>query len=70
MPSERSPFASFVVSRWSLAGWGLAALLWVAVHAFDLPSRRERVTVLQPDQSAIENHILSHSRAAREGVPA
>jgi threonine synthase len=36
----------------------------------DLGSRRERVTVLQPDLSAIENHILSHSRGAREGVPA
>jgi threonine synthase len=39
---------------------------WLA----DLASRRERVTVLPPDQSAIENHILSHSRATREGVPA
>jgi threonine synthase len=36
----------------------------------DLGSRRERVTVLPPDLSAIENHILSHSRVAREGVPA
>jgi threonine synthase len=36
----------------------------------DLGSRRERVTALQPDLSAIENHILSHSRVAREGVPA
>jgi threonine synthase len=33
-----------------------------------LDSRRERVTALPPDLSAIENHILSHSRAAREGV--
>jgi threonine synthase len=38
---------------------------WLA----DLGSRHERVTVLPPDQSAIENHISSHSRAAREGVP-
>jgi threonine synthase len=34
----------------------------------DLGSRRERVTMLPPDLSAIENHILSHSRIAREGV--
>jgi threonine synthase len=39
---------------------------WLA----DLDSRRERVTVLTPDQSAVENHILVHSRAAREGVAA
>jgi threonine synthase len=39
---------------------------WLA----DLGSRRERVTVLPPDLSAIENHILSHSRVAREGVAA
>jgi threonine synthase len=39
---------------------------WLA----DLTTRRERVMVLPPDQSAVENHILVHSRAAREGVPA
>jgi threonine synthase len=39
---------------------------WLA----DLGSRRERVTVLPPDLSAVENHILSHSRVAREGVAA
>jgi threonine synthase len=39
---------------------------WLA----DLGSRRERVTVLPPDLSTIENHILSHSCVAREGVPA
>src|SRR5215467_5179886 len=39
---------------------------WLA----DLASRRERATVLPPDQSAVENHILVHSRTAREGVPA
>jgi threonine synthase len=39
---------------------------WLA----DLGSGRERATVLPPDLSAIENHILVHSRAAREGVPA
>jgi threonine synthase len=37
---------------------------WLA----DLGSRRERLTVLPPDQSAIENHILVRSRAAREGA--
>jgi len=36
----------------------------------DLATRREHVTVLPADQSAVEHHILSHSRAAREGVPA
>jgi threonine synthase len=39
---------------------------WLA----DLDSRRERVTVLPPDLSAVENHILAMSRVAREGVPA
>jgi threonine synthase len=39
---------------------------WLA----DLGSRRERVTALPFDLSAVENHILSHSRVAREGVPA
>jgi threonine synthase len=39
---------------------------WLA----DLGARRERVTVLPPDLSAVENHILSHSRVAREGVAA
>ncbi len=35
-----------------------------------LLTRREQVTVLPADQSAVESHILAHSRAAREGVPA
>jgi threonine synthase len=39
---------------------------WLA----DLNAKRERFTVLPPDPSAVENHILVHSRAAREGVPA
>jgi threonine synthase len=39
---------------------------WLA----DLDSRRERVTVLPADLSAVENHILSNSRVARQGVPA
>jgi threonine synthase len=39
---------------------------WLA----DLGSRRERITVLPPDLSTVESHILSHSRVAREGVPA
>ena len=26
----------FVVSGWSLGGWGLAAVLWLGVHALDL----------------------------------
>jgi threonine synthase len=39
---------------------------WLA----DLPSRRERVTVLAPDQAAVERFILEASRAAREGAAA
>ena len=39
---------------------------WLA----DLGTRHERVTMLPADQSAVENHILVHSRAAHEGVPA
>jgi threonine synthase len=34
----------------------------------DLDRRRERITTLPVDQVAIERHILSTSRAAREGV--
>jgi len=36
----------------------------------DLDRRPERVTVLPVDQSAVERHILSRSRAAREGAAA
>ncbi len=32
----------FLVTGWSLAGWGLAAVLWVAVHAIDLLLRRAK----------------------------
>jgi hypothetical protein len=32
----------FLVTGWSLAGWGLAAVLWVAVHALDLLVARAR----------------------------
>ncbi len=39
---------------------------WLA----DLDGRRERFTVLPPDQGAVERFILAHSRAAREGAPA
>ena len=35
-----------------------------------LGTKPERMTILAPDQGAIERHILQHSRAAREGVPA
>jgi threonine synthase len=35
-----------------------------------LDKRPEQFAVLPPDQSAIEAHILAHSRAARQGVPA
>jgi threonine synthase len=36
----------------------------------DLLAKPERFAVLPPDQSAVEAHILAHSRAARQGVPA
>jgi len=36
----------------------------------DLDSRPERMTVLAPDQAALERHILSVSRATREGAVA
>ena len=32
----------FLVSGWSLAGWGLAAVLWLGVHALDLLLARAR----------------------------
>jgi threonine synthase len=39
---------------------------WLA----DLPGRTERITTLPVDQAAVERHILSSSRAAREGAAA
>jgi hypothetical protein len=32
----------FLVTGWSIAGWGLAAVLWAAVHAIDLVLRRAK----------------------------
>jgi hypothetical protein len=32
----------FLLAGWSVAGWGLAAVLWVAVHAIDLVLRRAK----------------------------
>jgi len=32
----------FLVTGWRIAGWGLAAVLWVAVHAIDLLLRRSK----------------------------
>jgi hypothetical protein len=32
----------FLVAGWPVAGWGLAAVLWVAVHAIDLLLRRSK----------------------------
>jgi threonine synthase len=34
----------------------------------DLETKHEQMTVLPVDQAAVEKHILTHSRAAREGV--
>jgi len=39
---------------------------WLA----DLPKRKERVTVLPADQTAVEQYVMSVSRAAREGAAA
>ena len=39
---------------------------WLA----DLPSRKERVTVLPAEQAAVEKFVVSASRAAREGAAA
>ncbi|MFN3655709.1 MAG: threonine synthase [Pseudolabrys sp.] len=36
----------------------------------DLPARKERVTVLPPDQAQVERFVLAASRAAREGAAA
>ncbi len=36
----------------------------------DLAERRERFAALPVDQAAVESHILSMSRAAREGAAA
>jgi len=50
------------------AACGVAPKLpdWLA----DLPSRKERVTVLPVDQAAVERYVASASRAAREGAAA
>ena len=32
----------FLLADWNLAGWGLAAVLWVAVHGLDLVLTRAR----------------------------
>ena len=32
----------FLLAGWSVAGWALAAVLWVAIHAVDLLLRRTR----------------------------
>jgi hypothetical protein len=32
----------FVLAGWTLAGWGLAVLLWLAVHALDVVLYRSR----------------------------
>jgi len=32
----------FLLAGWSVAGWGLAAVLWVAVHGIDLVLRRTK----------------------------
>jgi threonine synthase len=36
---------------------------WLA----DLGAQAERITVFAPDQAAVAAHILTHSRAARDG---
>ena len=41
-PSLLLALPVFLLAGWSIAGWGLAAVLWVAVHAIDLVLRRTR----------------------------
>jgi hypothetical protein len=44
----------FLVAGWSLAGWGLAAVLWVAVHAIDVLLRRSKAQTANLAASAVQ----------------
>ena len=44
----------FFVAGWSIAGWGLAAVLWVAVHAIDLLLRRSKAQTANLAASGVQ----------------
>jgi hypothetical protein len=44
----------FLVAGWPLAGWGLAAVLWVAVHAIDILLRRSKPQTANLAASAVQ----------------
>ena len=44
----------FLVAGWPLAGWGLAAVLWVAVHAIDVLLRRSKPQTANLAASAVQ----------------
>ncbi len=44
----------FLVAGWPLAGWGLAAVLWVAVHAIDVLLRRSKAQTANLAASAVQ----------------
>ncbi len=44
----------FLVADWPLAGWGLAAVLWVAVHAIDALLRRSKAQTANLAASAVQ----------------
>jgi len=44
----------FLVAGWPLAGWGLAAVLWVAVHAIDALLRRSKAQTANLAASAVQ----------------
>jgi hypothetical protein len=48
----------FLLSGWSLAGWGLAACLWVAVHALDVLVQRARTQTRGAASSGVQAFAL------------
>ena len=44
----------FLVAGWRLAGWGLAAVLWVAVHTIDVLLRRSKAQTANLAASAVQ----------------
>ena len=44
----------FLVAGWSLAGWGLAAVLWVAVHGLDLLLAHARARTTSHANSGVQ----------------
>jgi hypothetical protein len=44
----------FLVAGWNLAGWGLAAVLWVAVHGLDLLLAHARARTTSHANSGVQ----------------